>query len=100
MTKQIAAIFPAIARNYCEEGFAARLIFDTGFFLTCVRGYVGASLNYQYLEKMMKERGVSVDHCTINRWVVKFTPQCLLITNMDPFENRPKGTPNLIMLSF
>ena len=25
---------------------------------------------------MMQERGVSVDHSTLNRWVIKYAPQC------------------------
>ena len=29
--------------------------------------------NYRDLEEMMKERGVSVDHTTIYRWVIKYS---------------------------
>src|SRR5215510_432008 len=25
---------------------------------------------------MMGERGVAVDHCTLNRWVIKYAPEC------------------------
>ncbi|MBF0300519.1 MAG: IS6 family transposase, partial [Oligoflexia bacterium] len=32
------------------------------------------SLSYRDLEEMMKERGVDVDHSTINDWVVKYNP--------------------------
>jgi len=28
------------------------------------------------LEEMMSERGVAVDHSTLNRWVIKFAPEC------------------------
>jgi hypothetical protein len=31
--------------------------------------------HYRHLEEMMQERGVSVDHATINRWVLKYSPQ-------------------------
>jgi transposase-like protein len=30
---------------------------------------------YRDLEEMMQERGVEVDHSTINRWVLKYTPE-------------------------
>jgi transposase-like protein len=32
-------------------------------------------LSYRHLEEMMQERGVVVDHATINRWVLKYSPQ-------------------------
>lgn len=42
--------------------------------LTCIRWYLRYKLSYRDLEEMMEERGVSVDHATINRWVLKFSP--------------------------
>jgi transposase-like protein len=42
--------------------------------LTCVRWYLAYPLSYRQLEELMQERGVSVDHATINRWVLKYTP--------------------------
>jgi putative transposase len=43
--------------------------------LTCVRWYVAYPLSYRQVEERMQERGVSVDHSTINRWVLKYAPQ-------------------------
>jgi putative transposase len=43
--------------------------------LTCVRWYVAYPLSYRQLEEMMQERGVSIDHSTIDRWVLKYAPQ-------------------------
>jgi putative transposase len=43
--------------------------------LTCVRWYLAYPLSYRQLEELMQERGVSVDHATINRWVLKYTPR-------------------------
>jgi len=40
-----------------------------------VRGYCRYPLSYRNLEEMMAERGVEVDHSTINRWVLKFAPE-------------------------
>ncbi|BGE87876.1 hypothetical protein Ms3S1_p11170 (plasmid) [Methylosinus sp. 3S-1] len=31
-------------------------------------------MSYRQLEEMMEERGVDVDHSTLNRWVVKYAP--------------------------
>jgi putative transposase len=42
--------------------------------LTCVRWYVVYPLSYRQVEELMEERGVSVDHATINRWVLKYSP--------------------------
>jgi putative transposase len=43
--------------------------------LTCVRWYLAYPLSYRQVEELMQERGVSVDHATINRWVRKYSPQ-------------------------
>ncbi len=42
--------------------------------LMCIRWYVAYPLSYRHVEELMEERGVSVDHATINRWVVKYSP--------------------------
>jgi putative transposase len=36
--------------------------------------YVRYGVSYRDLEKIMAERGVEIDHATLNRWVVKFSP--------------------------
>ncbi len=40
-----------------------------------VRWYCRYSLSLRDLEEMMAERGVNVDHSTINRWVLKYAPE-------------------------
>jgi transposase-like protein len=50
-----------------------------------VRWYCCYSLSYRDLEEMMAERGVEVDHSTINRWVLKFAPE--LDKRIRPFLN-------------
>ena len=42
--------------------------------LMVVRWYVAYSLSYRDIEEMMRERGIPIDHATINRWVVKYAP--------------------------
>jgi putative transposase len=32
-------------------------------------------MSYRQLEEMMRERGVSVDHSTLNRWVIKYAAE-------------------------
>jgi putative transposase len=49
--------------------------FAQDIILTCVRWYVAYPLSYRQLEELMQERGVAVDHATINRWVLKYSPQ-------------------------
>jgi len=36
--------------------------------------YVRDGVSYRDLEEIMSERGVEVNHATLNRWVVKFSP--------------------------
>ena len=43
--------------------------------LTCVRWYVAYPLNDRQVEELRQARGVSVDHTTINRWLLKYSPQ-------------------------
>jgi transposase, IS6 family len=43
--------------------------------LLCVRWYLRYALSYRDLEEMMNERGLSVDHTTIYRWVQRYAPE-------------------------
>ena len=36
--------------------------------------YLRYPVSYRDLEEIMEERGVDVDHATLNRWVIKFSP--------------------------
>ena len=49
--------------------------FEKEIILWGVRWYVAYPLSYRQLEEMMEERGVSVDHSTLNRWVLKYAPE-------------------------
>jgi transposase-like protein len=48
--------------------------FPVNVILVCIRWYAAYPLSYRHLEEMMQERGVSVDHSSINRWAVRFLP--------------------------
>ncbi len=63
--------------------------FEKTIILMVVRWYVAYSLSYRDIEEMIKERGISVDHATINRWVVKYAP--LLEGEFRKKHKRPVG---------
>lgn len=48
--------------------------FQKDIILLVVRWYVSYPLSYRNIEEMMLERGITVDHSTINRWVVYYSP--------------------------
>ena len=48
--------------------------FPIDVILVCIRWYTIYPLSYRQLEEMMQERGVFVDHSSINRWAIRFLP--------------------------
>ncbi|MFL5733806.1 MAG: IS6 family transposase [Chloroflexia bacterium] len=48
--------------------------FEREIILLCLRWYLRYSLSYRDLEEIMVERGLSVDHTTIYRWVQHYAP--------------------------
>jgi putative transposase len=48
--------------------------FPVDVILGCSRGYAASPLSDRHLEEMMQERGVLVDHSSINRWAIRFLP--------------------------
>ena len=48
--------------------------YPKGVILYAVFFYVRYAVSYRDLEEIMEERGVEVDHATLNRWVVKYSP--------------------------
>src|SRR5262245_6545028 len=49
--------------------------FPQDIILMGMRWYVVYPLSSRHVEELMEERGVSVDHATIQRWVVKYSAQ-------------------------
>src|SRR6478609_10921478 len=49
--------------------------FQADIILLCVRWYLRYALSYRDLEEMMLERGLHVDHTTIDRWVQRYAPE-------------------------
>ncbi|OUL78082.1 IS6 family transposase [Paraburkholderia hospita] len=51
------------------------LHFDREVIVLCVRWYLRYKLSFRDLVEMMSERGLSLAHTTIMRWVKRFTPE-------------------------
>jgi putative transposase len=62
--------------------------FPKEIILVCIRWYAAYSLSYRNLEEMMEERGISVDHSTVNRWAIRFLP---LLEKIFRKHKRPVG---------
>jgi putative transposase len=63
--------------------------FERDIILWGVRWYVAYPISYRQLEEMMYERGVEVDHSSLNRWVLKYTP---VLDKVFRQRKRPVGT--------
>ena len=48
--------------------------FPKDVILYAVFFYVRYGVSYRDLEEIMEERGVEVDHATLNRWVIRYSP--------------------------
>jgi putative transposase len=48
--------------------------FPKDVILTTVRWYLRYKVSYRDVEELIAERGLKVDHSTLNRWVVKYAP--------------------------
>jgi transposase-like protein len=49
--------------------------YESDIILLCIRWYLRYALSYRDLEEMMRERGLSIDHTTIYRWVQAYAPE-------------------------
>ena len=49
--------------------------FQADIILCAVRWYLRYALSYRDVEELLRERGVSVDHTTIVRWVQRYAPE-------------------------
>src|SRR3954469_9041563 len=57
-----------------DELFGGRH-FDREIIVLCVRWYLRFKLSYRDLVEMMAERGLSLSHTTIIRWVPHYAPR-------------------------
>ena len=74
LTVRIKAKLCTRALQSLEELFAGRH-FDREVIILCVRWYLRFKLSLRDLVEMMAERGLSLAHTTIMRWVRHYTPE-------------------------
>jgi transposase-like protein len=58
-----------------RPALSRRRDFQDHLIVLCVRWYLRYCLTLRDLEELMKERGLSVDHSTIGRWVLRHAPE-------------------------
>jgi transposase-like protein len=75
-----------------EHLFGGRY-FDREIIVLCVRWYLRCKLSLRDLVEMMAERGLSLAHTTIMRWVKRFTPA--FVKRWNQFA-RPAGRSRLV----
>jgi transposase, IS6 family len=49
--------------------------FEPDIILCAVRWYLRYALSYRDVEELLRERGVSIDHTTVFRWVQRYAPE-------------------------
>jgi hypothetical protein len=59
-----------------KSGFAG-FRFPPEVIMVAVRWYLRYGLSYRDVEELLAERGITVDHVTVYRWVLRFTPQLI-----------------------
>jgi transposase, IS6 family len=69
-----------------RSGFAG-FRFPPDVIMVAVRWYLRYGLSYRDVEELLAERGITVDHVTVYRWVQRFTP--LLIDAARPCRHTP-----------
>src|SRR5215208_1849311 len=61
-------------RSIAPRSAFAGFRFPSNVIVLAVRWYLRFGLSYRDLEELLAERGIQVDHVTIYRWVLRFTP--------------------------
>jgi transposase-like protein len=65
---------PRSRRSIPPRSAFAGFRFPSAVIVLAVRWYLRFGLSYRDVEELLAERGVQVDHVTIYRWVLRFTP--------------------------
>src|SRR5215207_3001104 len=61
--------------------------FEAALILQAVSWYLRYPLSYRDIEELFRERGLEVDHATLNRWVLAYAP--LIERRLRTFRKRP-----------
>jgi transposase, IS6 family len=78
---------PRSTRVFTPRSGFAGFRFPPEVIILAVRWYLRYGLSYRDVEELLAERGITVDHVTIYRWVQRFTP--LLIDAARPCRHVP-----------
>src|SRR3954454_11332344 len=73
---EVAMILSAIAeklKRRSKDDFKGRH-FEAALILQAVSWYLRYPLSYRDIEELFLERGLEVDHSTLNRWVLAYAP--------------------------
>ncbi len=65
--------------------------FDREIIILCVRWYLRFKLSFRDLVEMMAERGISLAHTTIMRWIARYVPEFEKRWNRFDAELAPPG---------
>ncbi|MFT7008197.1 MAG: DNA replication protein DnaC [Colwellia sp.] len=49
--------------------------FPSAIIMQALRYYLAYKLSYREIEEIIAERNIHFDHSTLNRWVIKYSPQ-------------------------
>jgi transposase-like protein len=85
--EQAALMRRRSARVSVPRSSFAGFRFPPDMILVAVRWYLRYGLSYRDVEELLAERGITVDHVTVHRWVQRFTP--LLIDAARPCRHVP-----------
>jgi putative transposase len=64
-----------MTKPIAREPIYRKRAFDADIIELSVRWYITYRLSYRDLVEMMAERGVTVSHTTIMRWVLRYVPE-------------------------
>jgi len=73
---EVSMILSAIAaklKRRSKDDFKGRH-FEAGLIVQAVSWYLRFPLSYRDMEELLLERGLEVDHSTVNRWVLTYAP--------------------------
>jgi putative transposase len=71
----ISSCYPRYTARESDDGDQLQgSPFPKGHHSHGVRWYVAYPLSYRHVEELLEERSVPVDHATIQRWVVQYSP--------------------------
>ena len=69
----ILSAIAASLKSRSKDDFKRRH-FEAGLIVQAVSWYLRYPLSYRDIEELLLERGLEVDHSTVNRWVLAYAP--------------------------